>query len=141
MKKSIYPQEPTESREEALPVAGEQFFQEDFDSGQFMKEVITPDLKSDEKFRKFLTKELKISNISKKDLREIIDLTDLAFQAKMMGAKEFADFLLLLRETKLSGSSSLGGFERQMETSVINIQKISANEKALHLRDKLLGRR
>ncbi|MEA3420773.1 MAG: hypothetical protein U9Q97_03745 [Acidobacteriota bacterium] len=129
---------PTEEAQDISPT-GNQFFQEEFDSGQFMREIINPDLKNDEKFRQFLTKELKVSNIQPKDLREVVDLTDLAFQAKSIKAEGFSDFLLLLREVKLSASSSLKGFERAMETSVINVQKIDTNEKG-KLKDKLLGR-
>jgi len=85
---------------------------------ELMREIMKPDLAKD---NDFLTKELKISNIKRADLDFINEITDIALQWKDVGAKDFAKFLITLRDVHLSATSSVDGFERTME--VTDIQK------------------
>ena len=118
---------------------GGKMFQDEMTSPEFMSKMITPDLKNAEQFKDFLTKELKVSNIKSNDVRKIVEMNDLAFQTRKLGAGDFSDFLILLKETTLSASSSVKGFERQMEASNINIHSLE-EKKGVQMKDRLLGR-
>ncbi|HPQ79497.1 MAG TPA: hypothetical protein PLG47_03545 [Candidatus Dojkabacteria bacterium] len=118
---------------------GGKMFQEEMTSPEFMAKMITPDLQSAEQFKDFLSKELKVSNIKSTDVRKIVEMNDLAFQTRKLGACDFSDFLILLKETTLSASSSVKGFERTMEASNINIHSLD-EKKGVQMKDRLLGR-
>ena len=89
---------------------------------EMMKKLLTPDLadkiglgvtdaNGNEVFISLLSKELKGSNINRKDLPEIEELSDLIIQWSKIGAIDFALFLLYMRDTKLSITSSIDGFQ------------------------------
>jgi hypothetical protein len=78
----------------------------------------------------FLNKDMKISNITRKDLGKIgsiLSLTDIALQCHMEGAPMAAAFFCNIRDSFLCGSSSVGGFERKME--VTEITEIKGDKK------------
>ena len=82
-----------------------------FDHPELIKFLTTPDLAA--KGVTLITKEMKISNIKRNDLEDILDLTDLSFQMTTVGATRMADFFLIMRDAKLSATSSIDGFERR----------------------------
>ena len=96
---------------------------------QFLSEIIKPDLSKDPRFANFLTKELKVSNIRRDDLALLLTFTDLAWQWHELGAPEFSEFLVLLRDGMLSGTSSVGGFERTKEVTSVNIHELKEEGK------------
>lgn len=126
---------------EELDKNDQSFFEMDVTKERFLKGMITPDLKEHERFKDFFSKELKVSNIQSKDLKELLEITDLAFQIKNLGAEDFSYFLLLLRDTKLSATSSLKGFERLTEATSVNVHSLEEKGKTSgKLKEMLLGR-
>jgi len=103
---------------------------------EYMERMVKPDLAKEEKS---LTKELKISNIRRSDLLEIVNLSDLAFNIRAIGGKSFPGFLIFIRDTFLSGTSSVDGFERVIQNSDIKRYEIS-EEKDQSIKDKIFKR-
>lgn len=97
---------------------------------ELLKEIIHPDRQ--EGTNGFLNKELKISNIKRQDLGSIgsvLNLTDIALQCYARGCTKAAAFFIDIRDTFLSATSSVGGFERKMEVSDISIMNIPPEKK------------
>ena len=86
---------------------------------ELLKEIMTPDRPNKE--IKELTKDLKVSNIKRNDISEIVEFSDIAMQWRNLGAIAFADHLTAVRNTKLASFSSVQGFERIMgATSILS---------------------
>lgn len=97
---------------------------------ELLKEMIHPDRQKTS--NGFLNKELKISNVTRQDvgsIGSILNLTDIALQCHAEGAEEAAAFFIDIRDTFLSATSSVKGFERKMEVSDINITNITPDKK------------
>lgn len=78
-------------------------------------------------FDNVVNKDLKISNLGGKKISamNIVEFSDVAMQCHSLGASRFANHLLLIRDIMLATSSSVGGYERQMQTtSNINISRV-----------------
>jgi len=104
-----------------------------------MKAIMNPDLSNKERGTDVLTKELKISNIQPKHLQSITDMTDISIQWFNYGATDFSQFLILLRDTFLSGTSSVNGFERNAQISDVRRYEVKESEKE-GIRQKLFSR-
>jgi len=76
-----------------------------------------------------INKDLKISNLTEIQQSLVVEMTDVALQCIQIGCYGFAWHLIQVRETMLCSSSSLKGFERQVEVSNINIHKLPAEMK------------
>lgn len=100
-------------------------FQKATDMPELLKSIMKPDMAEK---NEFLTKELKISNIKRVDLEMIVEMTDLALQWMEKGAKDFAFFLITLRDVYLSSTSSIDGFERMAEITEIRRQELKEEE-------------
>lgn len=102
---------------------GEQYFDPETEStqSQMLHELIHPHFEDE---NDIINKELKISNLDSKSLSLIVEMSDIALQCELMGAHVFSKHLTLVRDSLLCASSSLKGFERQMQVTSINIHKL-----------------
>ena len=87
-----------------------------------LKELIRP--YNEKSSQGIVNKDLKLSNLTDTQQRLIVEMTDVAMQCSRLGAIGFAWHLIELRDTMLCSASSIGGFERKMQVSTINIHKL-----------------
>lgn len=97
---------------------------------ELLRLLIEPDLSKHEKFKQYLTKDLKTGNFtSHEQMHTAVELTDLSFQTRRMGAEDFADFMLLMRETNGAVTDSFEGFMARIARSEIKIEDIKIADK------------
>lgn len=98
------------------------------------KKVMNPDMQKsvfyddESKFSPF-TKELKVSNIDKKQLTHILEVTDLASAWNSYGAAKAARTFLSYRDTLLSAAPSLKGMLLQLFNTEYSFKNISMDSK------------
>lgn len=101
---------------------------------ELFKKVMYPDLhksmnyQGTDKISPF-TKELKVSNIDRKQLTHILEVTDLASAWESYGAGKAARTLLSYRDTLLSAAPSLKGMLLQLFNTEYSFKNISMDSK------------
>lgn len=78
-----------------------------------------------------MSKELKVANITRKEAEELLDISDIAAQWDALGAKNFADFMGDIRDTKLALSSSIDGFHMRTMATQIHEHQLKENKGTL----------
>lgn len=96
---------------------------------EILERLMRPDLAEDKEHYPEMTKELKVSNIKRMDMENVMDLSDLSIQWRRLKATDFADFLLRLRDIALSLTSSVDGFERAISQTEIREQRFTEEKK------------
>lgn len=106
---------------------------------EIQREMMRPDLYSTKETPLF-TKEMKMSNIKRKDMEMAIEETDLAWWYRHLCASRenedgspvksrFADFLINIRDARLSMSCSLEGFQQKMMNTTIQELQMKEEKK------------